>query len=82
MGHRALEITNIRVQRIQEISEQDAEAEGAERGTLKTIDGEFVLNGGSYRCGFANLWDSINAKRGFGWSTNPWVWVVEFKRVE
>ena len=30
---------------------------------------------------FAELWDSINAKRGFGFDTNPWVWVVEFKRI-
>lgn len=31
---------------------------------------------------FAELWDSINAKRGYGWDANPWVWVVEFERVE
>ncbi len=31
---------------------------------------------------FSNLWDSINKKRGFGWDSNPWVWVVKFKRVE
>lgn len=30
---------------------------------------------------FAMLWDNINAKRGFGWDANPWVWVVEFRRV-
>lgn len=30
---------------------------------------------------FANLWDSINAKRGHSWESNPWVWVVEFKAV-
>jgi hypothetical protein len=30
---------------------------------------------------FWRLWDSINVKRGFGWNANPWVWVVEFKRV-
>lgn len=28
---------------------------------------------------FSILWDSINTKRGYGWDTNPWVWVVEFK---
>ena len=31
---------------------------------------------------FRVLWDSINAKRGFGWDVNPWVWVIEFKKVE
>jgi hypothetical protein len=27
------------------------------------------------------LWDSINASRGFGWDVNPWVWVIEFRKV-
>jgi hypothetical protein len=31
---------------------------------------------------FRILWDSINAKRGYGWDVNPWVWVVTFKRIE
>lgn len=31
---------------------------------------------------FGLLWDSINAKRGFGWDANPWVWVVEFRRLD
>ena len=35
----------------------------------------------SYRLAFSKLWESINAKRGFGWDENPWVWVVEFKMV-
>ena len=30
---------------------------------------------------FEALWDSINKKRGFGWDVNPWVWVIEFKRI-
>lgn len=30
---------------------------------------------------FADLWDSINAKRGYGWDGNPWVWVISYKRV-
>jgi hypothetical protein len=29
---------------------------------------------------FADIWNSINAKRGYSWESNPWVWVVEFKR--
>jgi hypothetical protein len=28
------------------------------------------------------LWNSINAKRGYSWESNPWVWVIEFKRIE
>lgn len=81
----ALEITNVRVERVQEISEEDARSEGAwaegvpsGRSTSEG-DSEEV---GSHRAGFAQLWNSINAKRGFGWQENPWVWVIEFKRVE
>lgn len=33
------------------------------------------------RTGFAELWDKINKKRGFGWDSNPWVWVVQFQIV-
>jgi hypothetical protein len=31
---------------------------------------------------YSELWEMINAKRGFGWDANPWVWVIEFKRIE
>jgi hypothetical protein len=32
------------------------------------------------KAAFAGLWDSINAKRGYGWNTSPYVWVVEFEK--
>ncbi len=76
-----LEITDVRVQRIQDIPEEDATAEGCERelypdgtdwgATLVTAKDEFET-----------LWDSLNAKRGFGWSVNPWVWAISFRRIE
>ena len=69
-----LEITGVRVERVQDISEEDARAEG--------IPDEYRAGHRIYyRPRFKTLWDSINAKRGFGWDSNPWVWVVEFKRV-
>ena len=81
MFHKAsrilLEITNVRVERVQEISEEDAKSEGV---SLSWAEGQ--IRGGTWRQGFAQLWDSINAKRGYGWDANPWVWVVEFKRVD
>lgn len=80
-----LEITNIRVERVQDISEADANAEGScpaigpiARGLYESTMGEVV--GPTFRDGFHELWDSINAKRGFGWEVNPWVWVIEFRK--
>ncbi len=67
-----LEVTGVRVERVQDITEADARAEGV------TADDE--PRGGAYWVTkFARLWDSINAKRGYSWESNPWVWVVEFK---
>jgi hypothetical protein len=65
-----LEITEIRAERLQEISYEDAQAEG--------IGGAFIEG----RARFAGLWDSRNAKRGYGWDKNPWVWVISFKVVK
>lgn len=72
-----LEITDIRVERAQEIGESDARAEGLrydERNHLDPI-------GYSAKDRFKTLWDSINKKRGYSWESNPWVWVVEFKKL-
>jgi len=75
-----LEITGIRAQRVQDISESDAKAEGTEPCYIKIKCGEKVFVG--YFPGFQPLWDSINAKRGYGWDTNCWVWVIEFRKVK
>jgi len=77
-----LEVVSVRVERLNDISEEDAIAEG-----LETDDGrEFRSAPGSpWRIeavdAFEDLWDSINEKK-HPWSSNPWVWVVEFKRLE
>jgi hypothetical protein len=62
---------------LQDISEKDAIAEGIRIGMTSNYSA-------FYSCAdaFKSLWNSINAKRGFGWETNPFVWVYEFKRVE
>lgn len=66
-----LEVVSIRVERLQEISEDDAKAEG---GTAN-----IMLN---YRAPFSYLWKLIYGHEGpNSWAANPWVWVVEFKRV-
>jgi hypothetical protein len=69
-----LEIVDVWVERVREISEADAQAEGV----IASIVGQ-DLESVKYRAGFQTLWDEINAKRGFGWEVNPWVWVIEFK---
>jgi len=77
-----LEVTSVRVERVKEISEEDAEAEGVKRGSCNCTN--WAVCGyslSSYRLAYSKLWESINAKRGFGWDKNPWVWVIEFKRV-
>lgn len=66
-----LEITDIRVERLQDISEEDAKAEGVGLSNIMS----------SYQRDFQFLWNSINAKRGFGWDVNPWVWAVSFRRI-
>jgi hypothetical protein len=69
-----LEVVSVRVERVQEITEEDAKAEGCEIGHGLDDSSPFFAKGA-----FRNLWDSLNAKRGYGWDKNPWVWVVEFK---
>lgn len=68
-----LEIVNVRIERLQEISEDDAKAEGVEPNPRDALANHITA--------FFQLWDSINIHRGFGCDTNPWVWVIEFKRV-
>ncbi len=69
-----LEITGIRAERLQEISIGDAEADtGIKFNPIKDFSPEDCLSR------FESLWDSLNAKRGYGWETNPWVWVITFK---
>ena len=113
-----LEITSLRVERVQEITEADAIAEGIEPqeggGTgpgpgfkwhgAGYHAGSFDVNGqktyhvarvkdgpcscvvggpSPAQCAFREVWDSINGKcPGCSWTDNPWVWVIEFKRIK
>jgi len=69
-----LSTTNIRVERIQDISRADAIAEGIEPFMGKDET--------AWRAGFQVGWNEINAKRGFPWSSNPWVWCISFRRLD
>ena len=85
-----LEIIDVRVQRVQEISEADAQAEGVEC-TQCTGQNWREVGGESVQCDhplcgdgrglFRVLWNELNAKRGFGWDQNPWVWALTFKAI-
>ncbi|WP_213761937.1 hypothetical protein [Caballeronia sp. dw_19] len=64
-----LEVTGVRVERLQDISEDDAWAEGCPEDATWPLDW------------YRSLWDRLNAARGYGWDTDPSVWVIEFKRL-
>jgi len=72
----ALEITDVRAQRLQSISEEDALAEGV---WLDPPDAHGFRS--ELRPAFRELWDSLNAKRGLGWAVNPWVFAYTFRRL-
>ena len=94
-----LEITDVRVERLQDISDGDAAREGVPPNwcgplngwspeehrylDIKHIDLDDDIDEAPYfltaREAFVSLWDSFNAKRGYSWGSNPWVWVYEFK---
>lgn len=71
-----LDVTAVRVERLHEITDVDAHAEGVE---LARIQDARSPTRGPIVDGFANLWDRINSERA-PWSLNPWVWVVSFRR--
>ena len=71
-----LEIVSVRVERVQSISDDDALAEGVDRTNARIV--------GCPKERFHRLWDSINGKRNgdaYAWDKNPYVWVIEFRRI-
>jgi hypothetical protein len=77
-----VEITAIRVERLQDITDGDAFAEGVSKtafGCHQHVSGGAGCVSG--RDGYTALWNSINGKK-YPWESNLWVWVIEFKRLE
>lgn len=71
-----LEITDVRVERLQDIGSEEIEAEG-----VVTSDADIMQHGCRARVmDWQRLWESINGDG--SWDTNPWVWVIEFRRAE
>ncbi|MFM0432315.1 hypothetical protein PQQ75_25115 [Paraburkholderia aspalathi] len=69
----SLEIVSVRVERLNDISDADAEAEG--------WPGFTDDNGLDSMAWYSELWDSLNASRGHSWQANPYVWRIEFRRL-
>ncbi|TDX29142.1 hypothetical protein DFO67_108186 [Modicisalibacter xianhensis] len=79
-----LEIVSVRVERLQEISVEDARSEGVQAWIDSFKDGPIYHQNSQLDAypvtAFSRLWQSINGDG--SWDANPWVWVVEFKRIE
>lgn len=80
-----LDVVRVRVERLQDITREDAKAEGVSNVWVNPPVNEdhyrrVMLN--PYVANYSVLWDEINGDRGFGWDVNPWVWVLEYKPVE
>jgi hypothetical protein len=70
-----LEITDVRVERLQDISEEDAKAEGASKFPVPTFADS------TYKQGFERLWNSINRKK-HPFESNPWCWCLSFQLIK
>ena len=74
-----LKVTDVRVERLQEITSEQICREGVE------VEYPHVLNGEEKRYAFSTLWNSTIKKSDldrYGWDANPWVWIIEFERCE
>lgn len=85
----SLEVTGVRVERLQAITEEDAHAEGVDayvngHGFVTATDLQSepgYSHPRMYRDGYEVLWNALNADRGYGWEVNPWIWCLTFRRV-
>ena len=74
-----LEVTEVRVERLQDISEADARAEGVWTGQPEMLAAGARGMNLNHRSAYASLWEQINGPA--SWDANPWVWAISFKRV-
>jgi len=72
-----LRVTGVRAEKLQVMPLFDVWDEGTPQ-----MPGNLDSDGAVNHRDFIHLWDSLNAKRGYGWDTNPWVWVYSFERVD
>lgn len=83
-----LEITDVRVERLQEIDEEDIEAEGVDTSMTPDERRAFAMGGSAMfgpdrmRNRFARNWNGIHGNGPYAWKHNPWVWVIEFRTLQ
>jgi hypothetical protein len=74
MSRISLIVTDVRPERLHDITFEDIKAEGVVPNTIA------LTVGAGLRCDFKTLWDSLNAKRGHPWESNSWVWKICFRK--
>ena len=84
-----LKVTDVRVERLQKMTDEDCEKEGLENACKKCeshlFNCDICMNNDGIKEEFKEFWDSTIKKADidkYGWSANPWVWVIEFERCE
>ena len=81
-----LKVTDIRIERVQDITEENAIAEGCKMAgdfpVERKIDDGIYEGWDAARGWFADSWQNLYKSKGYGWDTNCWVWVIEFERCE
>lgn len=75
-----LEIVKVRIERLKDISTDDCIAEGVNGKMMNDLCVPLTEGESPAYSTYRALWDSINGKK-YPWSSNPWVWVIEFKRI-
>jgi hypothetical protein len=78
-----LKVTGVRIERLQDITEEGARAEGfsVKIRHIKTHEGNNFNGSTTAREEFVGYWNSLNEKSGWDWDANPWVWVIDFERI-
>lgn len=83
-----LNVTDVKVQRIQNITEEEVKAEGISLKSaiehnkyIPGFDDKKLKDTPSYTNAFAALWNSLYENKSYGWNVNPFVWVIEFERI-
>lgn len=76
-----LRVTQVSLMRVQDISEEEAQAEGVSSSVKQIVKFGRGMRITTARQKFTALWDTLYAARGLGWDANPWVWAADFRLI-